>query len=120
LDVLDAEGVPGAGGAARKLGALDVPGAALLDTLAGDSGSGRGLLTWGASCAAEPTLPGPGITVVGPDLGPGVGPGIGAARGTLLSGGGARPGPSTKTWPTEMWKSAPMLFHRAKSRKSRS
>jgi hypothetical protein len=113
LDVLDAEGVPGAVGAARGLGALDTPGAALLDTLAGDSGSGRGLPTWGVSCAAEPTLP---VAGVGPDLDPGVG----AARGTLLSGDGARPGPSTKTWPTEIWKSAPMLFHRAKSRKSRS
>jgi hypothetical protein len=110
--VLDAEGVPGAVGAARGLGALDAPGAALLDTLAGDSGSGRGLPTWGVPCAPEPALPGAGITGVGPDLGPGVG----AARGTLLSGDGARPEPSTKTWPTEIWKSPPMLFHRAKSR----
>jgi hypothetical protein len=50
-----------------------------------------------------------------------VGAGFGAVRGgAARSRDGALPGPNTKTWPTEMRKSAPMLFHRAKSRKSRS
>jgi len=48
------------------------------------------------------------------------GAGLGATRGAALSGEEAPLGPNTKTWPTEMRKSAPTLFHRAKSRKSRS
>jgi hypothetical protein len=49
-----------------------------------------------------------------------VGAGLGAALGVARWGDGAPPGPNTKTWPTEMRKSAPMSFHRATSRKSRS
>jgi hypothetical protein len=84
----------------------------------GDSGSGRGLPTCGVVCARDPCVPG-GVFAGG-------GTGLAAARGDARSGvprsgapcwdRGARPGPNTKTWPTEMRKSAPMLFHRAKSR----
>jgi hypothetical protein len=67
--------------------------------LADDSGSGRGLPTCGGRIA-----------------GGGGGAGLGAARGAPRAGDGTPRGPNTKTWPTEIRKSAPMLFHRAKSR----
>jgi len=47
----------------------------------------------------------------------------GAGSGLSLPTRGAAcpsPGPNKRTWPTEMRKSDPMLFHRARSRKSRS
>jgi hypothetical protein len=75
---------------------------------AADSGSGRGLLTCGDIAGGMVDAP-----VDGPADGT-------AGAGFLVSGDGSRPGPNTKTCPTEMRKSAPMLFHRAKSRKSRS
>jgi len=53
-------------------------------------------------------------------VGAGLDAGLDAAPGAARWGDGAPPGPNTKTWPTEMRKSAPMLFHRATSRKSRS
>jgi hypothetical protein len=82
---------------------------------AANSGRGRGLLTCGV--AEDGGIVDGGIAGGGTAA---VGAGFGAARGVPRSGGGALPGPNTKTWPTEMRKSAPMLFHRAKSRKSRS
>jgi hypothetical protein len=87
---------------------------------AAKSGSGRGLLTRGVAedggivdgGVADEGIAGGGAAAVGA--------GFCAARGVARSVGGALPGPNTKTWPTEMRKSAPILFHRAKSRKSRS
>jgi hypothetical protein len=89
-------------------------GAPAFGAAAANSGSGRGLLTCGVAedgGIVEGGIAGVGIAAAGA--------GLGAARGVARSGDGALPGPNTKTWPTEMRKSAPMLFHRAKSRKSR-
>jgi hypothetical protein len=87
---------------------------------AAKSGSGRGLLTRGV--AEDGGIVDGGIADEGiaGDGAAAVGAGFCAARGVVRSVGGALPGPNTKTWPTEMRKSAPILFHRAKSRKSRS
>jgi hypothetical protein len=87
-------------------------GAPAFGAAAPKSGSGRGLLTRGV---AED-----GGIVDGGIAGDGAAAGFCAARGVERSVGGAPPGPNIKTWPTEMRKSAPILFHRAKSRKSRS
>ena len=76
--------------------------------LARDSGRGRGLPTCGTFCARELAVSGAGIA--------GGDGGLGAARGAPRSDDGVLPGPNSKIWPTEMRKSAPMLFHRAKSR----
>jgi len=94
-------------------------GASAFGAAAAKSGSGRGLLTRGVAedggivdgGAADGGIVGGGAAAVGA--------GFCAARGVARSVGGALPVPSTKTWPTEMRKSAPILFHRAKSRKSR-
>jgi hypothetical protein len=91
---------------------------------AAKSGSGRGLLTRGV--AEDRGIVDGGIVDGGiadegiAGDGAAVGAGFCAARGVARSVGGALPGPNAKTWPTEMRKSAPILFHRAKSRKSRS
>jgi hypothetical protein len=61
-----------------------------------------------------------GIVEDGIAGGAGLGAALCAALGAARGGNGAPPGPNTKTWPTEMRKSALMLFHRATSRKSRS
>ena len=99
--LVDAPWVPPSGdGAPRTVGAPP----------AADSGSGRGLLTCGDIADGAVDAPVDGTA----------GAGLAAACGVLVSGDGSRPGPNTKTCPTEMRKSAPMLFHRAKSRKSRS
>jgi len=95
-------------------------GAPAFGAAAAKSGSGRGLLTRGVAedggiadgGVADEDIAGGGDAAVGA--------GFCAARGGARSAGGALPGPNTKTWPTEMRKSAPILFHRAKSRKSRS
>jgi len=90
-------------------------GAPVFGAAAAKSGSGRGLLTRGVAedgGIADEGIAGGGAAAVGA--------GFCAARGGARSVGGALPGPNTKTWPTEMRKSAPILFHRAKSRKSRS
>jgi hypothetical protein len=79
--------------------------------LAGGSVSGRGLPTCGISCVRERAVPDADGTAGA--CGTRFGWGLGAMRGAL-------PGPNIKTWPTEIRKSAPILFHRAKSRKSRS
>jgi hypothetical protein len=89
-------------------------GAPVFGAAAAGSGSGRGLLTCGVAeggDVVEGGVAGGGITAAGA--------GLGAAWGVARSGDAALPGPNTKTWPTEMRKSAPMLFHRANSRKSR-
>jgi hypothetical protein len=92
-------------------------GAPAFDAAGAKSGSGRGLLTRGV--AEDGGIVDGGIADEG-IAGDGAAAGFCAARGVERSVGGALPGPNTKTWPTEMRKSAPILFHRAKSRKSRS
>jgi len=95
-------------------------GAPVFGAAAAKSGSGRGLLTRGVAedggivdgGVADEGIAGGGAAAVGV--------GFCAARGIARSAGGALPWPNTKTWPTEMRKSAPILFQRAKSRKSRS
>jgi hypothetical protein len=104
LGVLGPRGAPGVFGA-LTFGAL---------ALAGGSGSGRGLPTCAISCVRERAVPdADGTAGAAGACGTRFGWGLGAMRGAL-------PGPNTKTWPTEIRKSAPILFHRAKSRKSRS
>jgi hypothetical protein len=80
-----------------------------------DSGSGRGALTCGLSCACNRAA-----APVGGGVEAGVGAVRGAVRGAARPAADSLPGPNTKTCPTEIRKSAPILFHRAKSRKSRS
>ena len=76
--------------------ALPAGGTALLCALAGGAGSGLSLPTRGAACASPAEEA--------------------DDRGVPRSVGGALPGPNKRTWPTEMRKSEPMLFHRARSR----
>jgi hypothetical protein len=92
---------------------LGVPGE-LVGPVPADSGSGRGMLTCGVSCVRDRAAA-PGV-----DVGAGAGAVRGAVRGAARPAGDSLPGPKTKTCPTEIRKSAPMLFHRARSRKSRS
>ena len=85
------------GGAALFDGAaLPTGGVAVLCVLAGGAGSGLSLPTRGAVCPSPPEVL--------------------DDRGISRSAGGALPGPNKSTWPTEMRKSDPMLFHRARSR----
>jgi len=94
---------------------LGVPGE-LVGPVPADSGSGRGVLTCGVSCVRDrAAAPGGGVGV-----GVGAGAVRGAVRGAARPAGDSLPGPKTKTCPTEIRKSAPILFHRARSRKSRS
>jgi hypothetical protein len=108
---------PALGTPAFDAPAFDAP---AFGAAAAKSGSGRGLLTRGV--AEDGGIVDGGIADEGiaGDGAAAVGDGFCAARGVARSVGGALPGPNTKTWPTEMRKSAPILFHRAKSRKSRS
>ena len=122
LGVLGAAGVPSGFGepefSVLALGALEAGTLGFVAPTAADSGSGRGLLTCGVVVDGD-TAGGGGAGGGTAGLGAGVGAGLDAVRGVARSGDGA-PGPNAKTWPTEMRKSPPMLFHRAKSRKSRS
>ena len=75
-----------------------------------DSGSGRGVLTCGVSCACDRAAAAVGGDVEVGVGGVGVGGGAvrGAVRGAARPAGDSLPGPNTKTCPTEIRKSAPI------------